>query len=181
MAEPTLAPLRVSLRQPADRLLAHSLSAFHTIGLMVLLLAIAHRSDGLGVALGGLGSGVGSALYLALWVTTSWTTAEALRLFPLADAESWSWFAFVKQAVIGGCINGVAFLWAMALVLAFKEIAAGLGEISWIAGLGIVSYLVLASLVAGLVGAVIGLVFGLIDRCLLGVGLALARNAVAEA
>lgn len=181
MAEPEHAPRRVSQRQPADRLLAHSLSAFHTIALMVLLLAYTHRSNGLGSALGSLGTAAGVAIYLALWATTSWTTAGALRFFPIAEAENRSWFAFLRLAVIEGSVNGVAFLWALVLVVAIKTLAASpeainLGDLA-----PFVFAVCVASIVAGLVGAVIGLVFGLVDRCLLSVGLAVARKLAAVA
>lgn len=180
MAEPEHAPRRVSQRQPADRLLARSLSAFHTIALMVLLLAYAHRSNGLGSALGSLGTGAGIALYLALWATTSWTTARALRFFPLAEEGRGSWVLFLRLAVIEGSVNGVAFLWVLILVVAGKSLAASPHAIDlngFLLELG--STLFFTSIVAGLVGAVIGLVFGLVDRCLLTVGLAVARKLAA--
>ena len=180
MAERTHAPSPVSLRQPADRLLARSLSAFHTIGLMVLLLAFVHHDDALGAALSSLGTGAGITLYLALWATTSWTTARALRFFPLAEAEAQSWFAFPKLGFILGSTNGIAFLWALAVVVAFKTVT-GTDDITMQALLPLGFYLAFTSIVAGIVGAVIGLVFGFVDRCLLGIGLTLARKMAALA
>lgn len=180
MAEPEHAPRRVSQRQPADRLLAHSLSAFHTIALMVLLLAYEHRSNGLGSALGSLGTAAGVALYLVLWATTSWTTAGALRFFPLAEAKAQSWVAFLRLAVIEGSVNGVAFLWALVLVVTFKTFLTNPHAILLGAALlSLIATLFFTSIVAGLVGAVIGLVFGLVDRCLLSVGLTVARKLAA--
>lgn len=156
-------------------------ATFHaSVFVLVALLVVCSRG-GLGIALQGLNTIVGLALFVALWTTTYIATRNALRGLDISagpiDANR-----FTGRAIRWGALNGVMFLGILAigLVANFSLTVASsqvpLPQLLASAGFA-AGGLVVASAFALAIGGVIGLVFSGIDLILLGIAARLVKRA----
>jgi hypothetical protein len=144
-------------------LVTWSLATFHATTFVLAIVLFAYSRGGLGAALGGLNTFVGLGLFVALWVTTYFTTARALRGLDLVrsarDRE-----AYARRTVRWGARNGMAFLAVLGVVaLSAAIINTRPDQI----GLGILFPALLiapiALVVSAAVGGAVGVIFGIID------------------
>lgn len=160
---------------PERQLVTWALATFHGTLFVVVSVLFAYARGGFGGLLANLNTLVGLGLFVALWVTTFFTTGRALEgVDLLGDLEE---RAFMRRAFRWGAVNGMAFIVVLGAVLIVGSIAAtppGRGSF------GVLPIAVLtaplALVVAATVGAAVGAVFGVIDLGLV----VLARRASEE-
>jgi hypothetical protein len=158
-------------------LLAWLIGAFHTTGLMLVLVFFLFVRGSLGDTLDNFGTGSGLFLFLVLWAVTLGAGVMAARRVQLEGPNLDVLSMLIVEATLWGGAAGVAFLMALLVTGIVSEGGARLaqGEIEDAVGI-IIALLVfvgfIGSMVASVVGAAVGLVFGLLDAALL----ALARS-----
>jgi hypothetical protein len=158
--------------------LAWALGTFHTSVVGIALLLLVYPGGGLPVALGGLGTIAGLALFVALWSTTVYSTGRAIRGLRLIGAERAASGAFYRRALRWGAANGVLFFIVLVVVVITNALVTAppeapsvqIGAILPIAALEVG----FGSLFAFAIGAVVGLVLATLDLA----GLRIARAVV---
>ena len=144
------------------KLVIWCLATFHTTVFVLAIVLFAYAGGGLGGALSGLSTFVGLGLFAALWTTTYFATARALRGMDLIAPAGRRGYA--RRAFRWGAANGMAFLAILGLV--GIVIAVGNTRPGQV-GFGIlVPALFIAPIaltVAAAVGGVVGALFGMID------------------
>jgi hypothetical protein len=168
-----------------ERLIAWAFATFHASAFVLVILLLVYRAGGLGQALQGLNTAVGLGLFLALWTTTFIATRQALRGLGLGMPSPVNADRLIGRATRWGALNGVVFLFVLALVIPGGYALTHLGDVfNALRGptaiqsvLFVIGGLIVASSVALVVGALIGLVFSGIDLVLLGVAARLLPRA----
>ena len=126
----------------------------------------AYSGGGLGGALSGLNTFVGLGLFVALWVTTYFTTARALAGLDLI-ASVRDRDGYLRRTLRWGSRNGMAFLAVLGVVALFAAVANTRPEQ---VGPGILFPALfiapIALVVSAAVGGAVGLIFGFIDLAL---------------
>lgn len=156
--------------------LAWALGTFHATVVGLALLLLAYPGGGLGVALGGLSTVTGLALFVALWATTVFATGRAFAGLDLVT-DGTAGRGFYRRALRWGGANGVLFLWSFAAILALQQAVTAPGTLSLqtlLLGAGFV--VGIGSLFAFTFGAVIGLGLASIDLVALALARAIARG-----
>ena len=159
--------------------LAWALGTFHTSVLGLLLLLLVYPRGGLGIALGGLSTITGLALFVALWATTVFATSRAIRGLQLLGAERAADRTFYRRALRWGAVNGALFLWSFTAILALQQFVTAPGTLQLgpvLLGTGFV--LGVGTLFAVVIGAVVGLVLATLDLVGLRIARALAASVV---
>jgi len=145
-----------------------SLGTFHACVLAIALLVVVYRLGGLDDALAGLSTAHGFALFLGLWAATVFTTTRALEAYRRSPAAPGGDLGpLVPSALRWGALNGVLFLWYLAVTQLVAVLASRPRLETLMLVPAAMPFLSIASLVAFVVGALVGLVFGTIDVQLL--------------
>jgi hypothetical protein len=148
-------------------LVAWSLATFHATTFVLAIVLFAYSLGGLGGALSSLNTFVGLGLFVALWATTSFTTARALRGLDLVRSAR-DRKTYARRTIGWGARNGMAFLAVLGVVALSVAIANTRPDQ---VGLGILfPTLVIAPIalvVSAAVGGAVGVIFGIIDLGLL--------------
>lgn len=155
--------------------LAWALGTFHTsvVGIAVVLLV--YPGGGLGVALAGLSTMTGLALFVALWAATVFSTGRAIRGLRLIGDDRATTGAFYRGAFRWGAANGVLFVVVAVVILLVSSLVGAAPSVDVRVVLTIAAFQgVFGSLFGSGIGAVVGLVFASIDL----VALAVARAVV---
>jgi hypothetical protein len=137
------------------------LGTFHTAGVGLALLLLAYPGGGLGTTLANLNTITGLALFVALWIITVFATNRAIRGLDLVGGAI---AGYHRRALRWGALNGMAFLWSFAVLLALQQVITAPGTLPWqslLFGAGFVGGI--GSLVALTIGALVGLVLASID------------------
>jgi hypothetical protein len=156
-------------------LLEWSLAAFHAAILLTTSVLLLYSGGALGPLLAGLNTGLGLGLYGLLWLTTLWTTRQALRGIPWDALEQpRAMLGRLGRITLWGGANGGLFFLALAVtVIVPNLLAASLAGGAF--GADALPALLFAgtigTAVAFAAGAVAAVAFALLD----GVLLALAR------
>ena len=145
-----------------QRLVIWALATFHATLFVVAAVLFLYTRGGLGALLASLNTLVGLALFVALWVTTLFTTRRALAgMDLLGDVDEGR---LARRAFRWGAVNGMAFLVVLGVVLIVGSIAAtpaGQNQ------LGVLPIAVIAApfalVVSAAVGGAAGAIFGVID------------------
>jgi hypothetical protein len=145
------------------------LGTFHTAALTLVLLLLVFPRGGLGATLASLSTLTGLALFMALWLTTLFTTGRAIGgLDLLGDAGA----GFPRRALRWGGANGMLFFACLVAILVVNAIltakpAADVGAI--LRGAAFLGSFGLPF--AFVIGALVGILFATLDL----VALRLAR------
>ena len=139
-----------------------SLATFHASGFVLAIVFFLYSRDALGVALGGLNTLLGLALFVALWATTYLTTCRALDGLDLLSEDDRVLFA--RRAFRWGAANGIAFLGVLGVVLIASAVF-----VSPTVLLPVLFVAPFALVISAVVGAVVGAVLSAIDLALLAV------------
>ncbi len=145
-----------------------SLATFHASGFVLAIVFFLYSRDALGLALGGLNTLLGLALFVALWATTYLTTCRALDGLDLLSEDDRVLFA--RRAFRWGAANGMAFLGVLGVVLIASAVFVSPGVL-----LPVLFVAPVALIVSAAVGAVVGTLFSAIDLALLALARALAE------
>ena len=145
-----------------------SLATFHASGFVLAIVFFLYSRDALGLALGGLNTLLGLALFVALWATTYLTTCRALDGLDLLSEDDRVLFA--RRAFRWGAANGMAFLGVLGVVLIASAVFVSPGVLLPVLFVGPIALIVSAA-----VGAVVGTLFSAIDLALLALARALAE------
>jgi hypothetical protein len=145
------------------KLVTWSLATFHATVFVLAIVLFAYSRGAVGPALAGLNTFAGLGLFVALWATTYFTTARALKgvdlIGPARDSTRYG-----RRAFRWGAANGMAFvavLGIVALGAAFANTRPGqLGTGILLPALFITP---IALVVSAAVGGAVGVLFGLID------------------
>ena len=148
------------------KLVTWSLATFHATTFVLVIVLFAYSGGGLGGALSGLNTFVGLGLFVALWVTTYFTTARALAGLDLI-ASVRDRDGYLRRTLRWGSRNGMAFLAVLGVVALFAAVANTRPEQ---VGPGILFPALfiapIALVVSAAVGGAVGLIFGFIDLAL---------------
>jgi len=157
-------------------LLAWTLGTFHTTILGIVLLRLLYPGGGLGQALSGLSTLTGLALFVALWVTTVFTTGRAFRgLDVLGDSPPAG--AVYRRALRWGAANGVLFFAAVVVILVANTLASAAPGVQIGAILTIAAFEgIIGTLFAFAIGAITGLVLATIDLAALRIARAIVSS-----
>ena len=166
-----------------DRLIVWAFATFHASAFVLVIVFLVYRGGGLGQALQGLNTGVGLALFLALWATTYIATRHALGGLGLERPSRVDELALTAHAIRWGALNGVMFLLLLVLVIPGGYMVTHLADVfdalrgptAIQSTLFVLGGLAVASAVALVVGGLVGLVFSGIDLILLGIAARLIR------
>ena len=139
-----------------------SLATFHASGFVLAIVFFLYSRDALGLALGGLNTLLGLALFVALWATTYLTTCRALDGLDLLSEDDRVLFA--RRAFRWGAANGIAFLGVLGVVLIASAVF-----VSPTVLLPVLFVAPFALLISAVVGALVGLIFSVVDLALLAV------------
>jgi hypothetical protein len=151
-------------REPNDSgLVEWLLGSFHTTALAMALLLLLYPLGGLGDLLQGLSTATGLALFLALWLTTLYSTRRALRGLDWLSDDPIEMGLFFGRALRWGALNGVLFLLALGIVLLTSALlTTPLSSV--FAGLGFVVFAgFFGAPVALVIGSVVGVTLGALD------------------
>lgn len=153
-----------------------AIGTFNASVLGIVLLVLVYRGGGLGMALEGLSTVHGFALFGALWGASVFSSGRALRQYRASEAADRDDLgAFIGLGARWGAVTGAIFLWLAALTLFIAYVAGQPHLGSLLIGVQAAAVLlVIPTPVSLLVGAVVGLVFGLLDVC----GLRAARRSL---
>jgi hypothetical protein len=157
-------------------LVIFTLGTFHAAALVATLVVVLYARGGLASLLSGLSTIAGLALFIALWLTTVWSTNRTLRgAFTVAPWTSVSPDSLIARAAWRGGVNGVMFLACVGLILA---ISAGFnGDLAiGVIGYGFVIFATVGAAVAFVIGFVVGLLFACIDLALVTATRAILRS-----
>ena len=148
------------------KLVTWSLATFHASTFVLVIVLFAYSRGGLGGALSGLNTFVGLGLFVALWVTTYFTTARALAGLDLI-ASVRDRDGYLRRTLRLGSRNGMAFLAVLGVVALFAAVANTRPEQ---VGPGILFPALfiapIALVVSAAVGGAVGLILGFIDLAL---------------
>jgi hypothetical protein len=144
-------------------LLGWVLGTFHTSIFGLALLLLLYPRGRFGDTLAGLSTLSGLAIFVALWVTTVFTTRRALAGLNWLEDDSAQMAVFFRRALRWGGVNGLLFLIVLGAILFLSALITApdsitrpaltfVGLIFWI-GL-VVSYAV---------GAIVGVTLGALD------------------
>jgi hypothetical protein len=148
-------------------LVTWSLATFHATVFVLAIVLFAYSRGAVGPALSGLNTFAGLGLFVALWATTSFTTARALNgvdlIGPARDSTSYG-----RRAFRWGAANGMAFVAVLGIVALVVAVAnTRPGQV----GMGILLPALfitpVALVVSAAVGGAVGVLFGLIDLALI--------------
>jgi hypothetical protein len=155
------------------RLATWALASFHATFLVIAAVLIVFTRGGLGSLLASLNTLVGLGLFIALWVTTFFTTERALEGIDLAQDRDERTFA--RRAFRWGAANGMAFLAVLGLVLITGSMAATPSGGNPLGVLPIALFAApFALVISAAVGAIAGAIFGVIDLVLVALGRSLS-------
>jgi uncharacterized membrane protein (DUF485 family) len=145
------------------KLVTWSLATFHVTAFVLAIVLFAYSRGALGTGLSGLNTFVGLGLFIALWVTTCFTTSRALEgLDPIGSARDRERYA--RRAFRWGAVTGMSFLAILGIVAILTAIASTRpGQVA--SGILFPALFIapIALVVSAAVGAIVGLVFGTID------------------
>ncbi len=158
-------------------------ATFHVSAFVLVAVFLQFRTGALGLTLQGLNTGIGLALFVALWTTTFIATRGALgglgigRPTPI-DASRLTW-----RAMRWGALNGLMFLAVLVVVFAGGYgithlddlVHALLGPTVLQSAAIFAGALSIASAVALAVGGAVGLIFSGLDLILLGIAARIVR------
>jgi hypothetical protein len=157
-------------------LVIFTLGTFHAAALIAALVVVLYAGGGLASLLSGLSTIAGLALFIALWLTTVWSTNRTLRgAFTVAPWTSVPPDTLIARAAWRGGVNGVMFLACVGLILAISSAFNGDLAIGVI-GYGFVIFATLGAAVAFVVGFVAALLFACIDLALVTATRAILRS-----
>jgi hypothetical protein len=144
------------------KLVTWSLATFHTTVFVLAIVLVAYSRGALGPGLSGLNTFVGLGLFVALWATTYFTTARALRGLDLIGSARDSG-GYGRRAFRWGAANGMSFLGVLGIVALVAAVAntrpGQLGPIL----LPALFIAPIALVVSAAVGGAVGVLFGIID------------------
>jgi len=148
------------------KLVTWSLATFHASTFVLAIVLFAYSGGGLGGALSGLNTFVGLGLFVALWVTTYFTTARALAGLDLI-ASVRDRDGYLRRTLRWGSRNGMAFFGVLGVVALFAAVANTRPE-QVVPGILIPALFIapIALVVSAAVGGAVGLIFGFIDLAL---------------
>ena len=159
----------MSARSP---LAAWCLSTFHASAFVLVVLFALYHGGGLAGSLASLNTAVGFAAFIALWITTRFTTVRAVAASRTDDE-------FVRRAFRWGAANGALFLLlligAAALAAPFVNPAGGV-----FGSLAVLAFGVIALPFALVIGALVGFLLGVVDVALLALSRAIAARNVSR-
>jgi hypothetical protein len=160
----------------ARALVLWALATFHTTLFVLALVVLLYSRGSFGATLASLNTLVGLGLFLALWITTYFTTRRALDDQDLL-AETFDRPLFGRRVVRYGAVNALAFLLVLAVVLIVGSMAATPrgGNPFGVLGLALIASPFAVS-VALVVGGIVGVTLGAVDLLLLSVARALVRG-----
>jgi len=143
-----------------------ALGTFHAAALIAALVVVLYASGGLASLLSGLSTIAGLVLFLALWLTTVWSTNRTLRgAITVAPWTSVPPDTLIARAAWRGGVNGVIFLACVGLILAISS--AFNGDLAFgVIGAGFLVFATVGAAVAFVIGFVVGLLFAGIDLAL---------------
>jgi hypothetical protein len=152
------------------------LGTFHTSVLVLSLLLLLYPRGVLGEVLQGLSTATGLALFVALWLTTSYATRRALRGLDWFSDDPAEMAIFFGRALRWGAVNGVLFLAALGVVLLVNALlTVPVGTV--LGGLSIGFFFgIFGTPVALVLGAVVGVTLGAIDIAALRVARQILRR-----
>lgn len=148
------------------------LGTFHTAIVGLALLLLAYPGGGLGTTLANLSTAAGLGLFVALWVSTVFATGRAIAGLDLLAGGSAPYF---RRALRWGALNGIVFLWSVAVILALQQVVTAPGTValpSLLLGGGFV--LGIGTLFALGVGGLVGLALASVDLAALAIAGALS-------
>jgi hypothetical protein len=153
-------------RRERELLMVFALGTFHAAALIAALVLVLYATGGLAQLLSGLSTIAGLALFIALWLTTVWSTERTLRgAFTVAPWMSVPLSIMIPRAAWRGGVNGVAFLACLGLILLIAS--AFNGDLSGGAvGAGFLVFATVGAAVAFVLGLMFGAFFACVDLVL---------------
>jgi hypothetical protein len=146
-------------------LVAWVLGTFHAATLIIILLVVLYLTGALPSILTSLSTASGLALFIALWLTSTWSAHRTLQgLVDQTLNVALPTREVIVRATGKGGINGLAFLLCAYLILGVPAAFNGAILPVLYGGLFIATFGVLVAL---LVGCLVGLIFAGIDAVLL--------------
>jgi hypothetical protein len=149
---------------PTHIALSWVLGTFHTVALVVALLALAYPGGGVGSLLSSLNTLVGLGLFVALWTATLFTTRRALAGIDWLSDDPTAMGRFFWRAFRWGAVNGLLFFALIAVVQLVTALAsAGPTTDIRAAVVVILFYGLLGLVVAAAIGSIVGVALGALD------------------
>jgi hypothetical protein len=155
----------------SERLALWALATFHVVAFVVAALLLQFAGGGIAGVLAGLNTSAGFAAFVALWLTTRYTTTRAFA-GRISEAST----GLLRLALRWGAVNGWLFL---VLLLFGAAVTIPLSTPAGASPFFLLPFGVIATPFALIIGAAIGLFFGFVDLVLLEIARALARRCAA--
>lgn len=166
---------------PTHLALSWVLGTFHSVALVVALLALAYPGGGLGSLLSNLNTVVGLGLFVALWTTTLFTTRRALAGIDWLSDDPTAMGTFFWRALRWGAVNGLLFLALIAVVQLVTALAfAGPTTDIRAAVVVILFYGMFGLVFAAAIGGIVGVTLGALDIAALRIARSLTNDSVAD-
>lgn len=160
------------------QLVTWSLATFHATVFVLAIVLFAYSRGALGPALSGLNTLVGLGLFVALWATTYFTTARALRGLDLVGSARDSG-GYGRRAFRWGGANGMSFLAVLGIVaIVIAAATTRPGQVGSGSLFPAVLFIApIALVVSAAVGGAVGVLFGFIDLGLFALAGLIGRSA----